>query len=188
ISNINAERILRVTYLNELFRTDFEHRRRVFEPFHTYWMSVAVAYSVDPGSIPGRTRPKLCSGVFQLGINPRNSSEMWLVDRIKPNYKKTQRSSSEKQTDFNTKNLSNDVVTMYTFSVYYTIMPRVIISNSMWLYVYTTSNNHFLLASLVLSISKQQSKSRGAVGIKSMLQGCTNKSFISCHFSNRCEV
>ncbi|KAJ9596590.1 hypothetical protein L9F63_012382, partial [Diploptera punctata] len=31
-----------------------------------------------------------------------NSSEMWLVDRIKPNYKKTQRSSSEKQTDFNT--------------------------------------------------------------------------------------
>ncbi|KAJ9584625.1 hypothetical protein L9F63_021027, partial [Diploptera punctata] len=32
-----------------------------------------------------------------------NSSEMWLVDRIKPNYKKTQRSSSEKQTDFNTK-------------------------------------------------------------------------------------
>ncbi|KAJ9601745.1 hypothetical protein L9F63_000136, partial [Diploptera punctata] len=55
-------------------------------------------YGVSPAR--SHLRMSHCSLVFQsrcaatiLGINPRNSSEMWLVDRIKPNYKKTQRSS-----------------------------------------------------------------------------------------------
>ncbi|KAJ9585853.1 hypothetical protein L9F63_020495, partial [Diploptera punctata] len=55
-----------------------------------YWTFTNMARKV--GDLGFESRFCINNNQNKLGINPRNSSEMWLVDRIKPNYKKTQRS------------------------------------------------------------------------------------------------